>query len=596
MISKMSKLTLLVMKSDIDNTINKLRKLGVVHINEIKKPISTDIDKINNEIENTENTIKLISNFDIQKQKSDHNPEEIINDIVKLEKEKVDLETRITELNEIVKWYENWGDISLQDINDIKKSGYKLNLFSEPISYLKANNIDEIKNIFVISKDKNNIKLVEILTKDEDGLNLKEIQIPEIEYSEVKNKVSKIQKQLKNILMTEEKYSAYLDDIKNYKSELENKLEFAEVKYGMGDSENVFYLSGYCPESKKDKVVLEADKNSWGYIFEKPTSEDNPPVLLKNSKWIRIIQPIFDFMGTTPGYHEYDISIWFLLFFSMFFGMLIGDAGYGMIFLIGTFLARRKLKKAPFEPFALFYVLSGATIIWGVLSGTYFGSEAIAQLSILKMLVNPNISSFDLTSAGFNNNQNFMISLCFLIGAVHLTIAHSLIVFRDFKSLKMLSQIGWIGIVWSLYFVAGNLVLQKEFPQFVLYLLSISMLFALLFSNAENGILKGIGVTLRSLPLDIISGFSDVVSYLRLFAVGYASVVVAYSFNQMAIGSGINSIASGIIAVIILLLGHTLNILLGAMGVIVHGVRLNMLEFSGHLNMEWSGINYKPFK
>jgi len=102
-------------------------------------------------------------------------------------------------------------------------------------------------------------------------------------------------------------------------------------------------------------------------------------------------------------------------------------------------------------------------------------------------------------------------------------------------------------------------------------------------------------MTLGNLPIDIISGFSDVVSYLRLFAVGYASVVVAYSFNEMAIGGGINSVLAGVLAAFILIVGHLLNIVLGAMAIIVHGVRLNMLEFSGHLNMEWSGIKYKPF-
>jgi V/A-type H+-transporting ATPase subunit I len=363
----------------------------------------------------------------------------------------------------------------------------------------------------------------------------------------------------------------------------------------MGDTEEIFYLNGYLPTNKKDEVKKEAENNSWGYVFEKPKESDNPPVLIKNSKWVRIIEPVFNFMGTTPGYHEYDISIWFLLFFSLFFGMLIGDAGYGFTFLAITFFVRRKFKKAPFEPFVLMYVLSGATIIWGALSGTYFGSEAIAQLPILNVMVNPNISSFNLSSSGFNDNQTFMISLCFLIGAIHLTIAHLLVAIKNLKSLKMISQIGWVGIIWSLYFIAGNLVLGKEFPQVGIYLFIVSTILTLLFSNAENGILKGLGATLGSLPLNIISGFSDVVSYLRLFAVGYASVVVAHSFNQMAIGSGINSIASGIIAAIILLLGHSLNIVLGAMAIIVHGIRLNMLEFSGHLNMEWSGIKYRPF-
>ena len=108
--------------------------------------------------------------------------------------------------------------------------------------------------------------------------------------------------------------------------------------------------------------------------------------------------------------------------------------------------------------------------------------------------------------------------------------------------------------------------------------------------------MKGFLTTLGDLPLTMISSFSDVVSYLRLFAVGYASVTVAASFNGMAVGDGITGIVAGLAAAITLFLGHTLNIVLCLMGVIVHGVRLNMLEFSGHMNMQWSGQEYLPFK
>lgn len=595
MISEMSKLTLLVIKSNIDDTIKKLRKLGVIHIKEIKKPVSEDIDKLTSDIDKNNSVINILTKKEPTKQKKDKDPQKIIDEIIDLRKGKKELLSKKNELEKIENWYDNWGVISLKDIEQIQNAGYNVKLFSQPVSYLKTIDIDKMRNLFIVSKDKHSVKLAQIGSENKEELNLKQIHLPDLEYKQTQIEINEITNKLKNIELKIGKYSSYLDSIKFYKEKLEKRLEFSQVKYGMGDSESIYYLNGYFPTDKKDDVEKEAKKNSWGYVFEKPTESDNPPVLIKNPKWIRIIEPIFNFMGTTPGYHEYDISIWFLLFFSLFFGMLIGDAGYGLTFLAITFFVRRKLKKSPFEPFVLMYVLSGATIIWGVLSGTYFGSEAIAQLPILKELVNPNISSFALSSSGFNDNQVFMISLCFLIGAIHLTIAHLLIAIKNIKSLKMISQIGWIGIIWSLYLIAGNLVLGKEFPQIGIYLFIISFVLTLLFSNAEKGILKGLGATLGSLPLDIISGFSDVVSYLRLFAVGYASVVVAHSFNQMAIGSGINSVISGIIAALILLLGHSLNILLGAMAIIVHGVRLNMLEFSGHLNMEWSGIKYRPF-
>ena len=193
------------------------------------------------------------------------------------------------------------------------------------------------------------------------------------------------------------------------------------------------------------------------------------------------------------------------------------------------------------------------------------------------------------------------MELCLLIGVIHLTFAHLIIAFKYLNSLRAVGQLGWIGLVWALYFLAIFLMFSKPMPSFNLLLLGISAGLALLFSNAEKNIgksiIKAFGVeSFFAFILSIISSFSDVVSYLRLFAVGFASVVVAYSFNEMAIGDGINSIGTGITAVLIFIAGHGLNIILGLMAIIVHGIRLNMLEFSGHLNMEWSGYEFKPFK
>ncbi|MBF0253444.1 MAG: hypothetical protein HQL29_06490 [Candidatus Omnitrophica bacterium] len=179
---------------------------------------------------------------------------------------------------------------------------------------------------------------------------------------------------------------------------------------------------------------------------------------------------------------------------------------------------------------------------------------------------------------------------------MHLTIAHATKAIREINSPKVIAQFGWIAIVWGMFFSANTLVLAKPFPWFSGYLLLGGILAVLLFANFQKNFIKGILETLVDLPLSIISAFSDIVSYLRLFAVGYASVVVAQSFNSMAVGDGVNTILGGIIAALILFIGHTLNIILALMAVVVHGIRLNMLEFSGHLGMQWSGKEYKPFK
>ena len=189
-----------------------------------------------------------------------------------------------------------------------------------------------------------------------------------------------------------------------------------------------------------------------------------------------------------------------------------------------------------------------------------------------------------------------MIYMCFVIGVIQLSIAHFIKAFRIINTFRALAEAGWVLILWGLFFTAGTLVLAKPFPAFGGYLLMAGVALVLLFSNPQKNIIKGILVSLGTIPLRIISSFSDVVSYLRLFAVGYASLVLANTFNNMAMQIGFNNVLSGLGAAFIMFFGHTLNIVLGLMAVIVHGIRLNMLEFSGQMDMEWSGREYDPFR
>lgn len=269
--------------------------------------------------------------------------------------------------------------------------------------------------------------------------------------------------------------------------------------------------------------------------------------------------------------------------------MLISDAGYGLLFIVITFFARKKLKKIPPEPFLLMYLLSFSTIIWGAITGTWFGSEKIASLPFLNSLVVGKINGL------VEDNQNFMIYLCFVIGVVQLSLAHLVLAVKKINSPKAIAELGWVAVLWGLFFTAGILVLGRNSPSAALYLFVGGTLAILLFSNPQKNILRGVLITLADLPLKIISSFSDVVSYLRLFAVGYASTVLAITFNNMALGIGFNGFFASLAGASVLFFGHTLNIVLGLMAVIVHGIRLNMLEFSGQMGMEWSGNEYKPF-
>jgi V/A-type H+-transporting ATPase subunit I len=193
--------------------------------------------------------------------------------------------------------------------------------------------------------------------------------------------------------------------------------------------------------------------------------------------------------------------------------------------------------------------------------------------------------------------MSFMMHLSFLIGAIHLTIAHLIRIVQYINSTRVLSEIGWIAFVWGLFFVAERLVLNKALPEWNTWLFVGGALLVTLFSREGKTFISSVLISVANLPLSLINGFSDIVSYVRLFAVGMATSTVASSFNNMILPAGVDkSFLELLMAAVALLLGHGLNIVLALMAVMVHGIRLNMLEFAGHLGVEFSGEAYKPFK
>jgi V/A-type H+-transporting ATPase subunit I len=175
---------------------------------------------------------------------------------------------------------------------------------------------------------------------------------------------------------------------------LGKSIKFEQVHASMAGDEEVVYVTGFVPVNRTGELKKRAKANGWGLTLDSPGEDDVVPTLLKNPGWISIIDPVFDFADTVPGYREYDISLWFLLFFSLFFAIIIGDAGYGLCILGFTLFARVKMKNAPSTPFILFTVLGLCTVIWGAMTGTWFGYEALSRHPIFSRMVVDKIASF----------------------------------------------------------------------------------------------------------------------------------------------------------------------------------------------------------
>lgn len=381
----------------------------------------------------------------------------------------------------------------------------------------------------------------------------------------------------------------------------EAEVKLQEVRAGMGATEAIAYVQGFVPAVDVEQVRQAAAERGWGLVVEDPGPQDDVPVKLAPPRWASPIKAVFKGISILPGYAEADVSVVFMLFFSLFFAMIIGDAGYGAIFLGLTWWARKKLPK---DAVRLLTVTSACTIAWGLVTGTVFGinPEILAKAGFDKIQI-PFLTDPEKSA------QNVM-GMCFLIGAVQITVGHlwNVVDLVLAKKLKALEQFGWILTTWCMFFLAddmvlkGNMVSYLHLPDAAAAALSQGQGIALvagialiaLFMMPPKEIKDG-WFNLALLPLNLVSNFTDVVSYVRLYAVGTAGFAVANAFNNMIFPGGDVSLVGLLIGAVLAFLAHTLNILLSTMGVLVHGIRLNTLEFSNHKGISWSGSAYRPF-
>jgi V/A-type H+-transporting ATPase subunit I len=435
-----------------------------------------------------------------------------------------------------------------------------------------------------------------LIVRGELNLEVEEIPLPKQSLDAMKKHLEELHAEL---AQTEEEFSGFAGDhmaVAELADDAEDRVKYLEARTGMGDTEDVWYLRGFFPAEKESALRETAAKQGWALLVEEPSADDPVPTLLRNPKWVKPIKAALDLIDVVPGYRELDVSALFLIFLSIFFAFIIGDAGYGLLFVGLTLFGKCKAKRKPSaQPgLNLMLIMSTATVVFGVLTGNYFGIPIEKLPHALSMLTNSYMTGW--TGELWNSDlaANHIMFICFSIAVIHLSIAHLWNIVRKINSWEALVDLGWLFCTWALYTIVLELVLNVTLYPFV-QVAKIPLLGAGAVSVLIGLLLTKSYIKIITLFLDIISNFVDIISYIRLYAVGAASLAVAQAFNEMAMGVGFHGLAS-LGAALILFAGHGLNIILGAMGVMVHGIRLNTLEFSGHAGVEWAGIHFNPFK
>jgi V/A-type H+/Na+-transporting ATPase subunit I len=408
-----------------------------------------------------------------------------------------------------------------------------------------------------------------------------EIDLPRESPERLAHEIAQVDAELRRTRERLAALSVARAEVERWMRHAEDAVRFEEARAAMETVGAVAVLRGFVPVDEIGRLEALAQQHGWGLWIADVLEHDAAPTLIRNPRWVRPIEPLFSFLGVTPAYGQVDISVPFLIFFGVFFAMIVGDAGYGLLFLALTEVARRRLPASAQRVVTLLRVLSIGTIVWGVASGNYFGLAALP----------PVLAALRLEWLAEERN---MIALAFTIGVLHLTLAHAWNIVRFINTTRALVELGWVATTWTMYFLARQLVLGDPFPDLAWVSLAVGVILIAGFITPWRR-LRTEWFTHAMLPLNLVSNFVDVVSYVRLFAVGAATFAVAESFNALAASIGLGGVLGGLVSALVLFFGHTLNVLLAAMGVLVHGVRLNTLEFAGHLGMSWTGHPYRPF-
>ena len=636
MIVPMKKVSLVVLNKERKDALLQLKKVGVVHLEQIdgsSEQLSLYKEASNNAVAAN----AILSDIKVAKKKSFSSTVKTLSndEVVAKCKHVIDISDKKKKLLEEIasdaaeiERFANWGQVDIEDFAFLKEKGISFKMYEIPED--KYNLIDEKVTTICVNRIKKIVRFLLIDASEDrpEGLPPEAFEVP-MPVLSTKDLAKRVEDNEAEISKIEEELKAetvYISQIQDFKSNLESDIQFETIYSGMGQENSgkttdLAWLTGYVPVDSFDKLKDCVTKNSWAMAASDPTEEDNVPTKLKNNKFVSLIYPLTDFLGTVPGYHEYDISGWFLLFFCVFFGMIFGDGGYGLLVTIASLVLVLKSlfqKKSVSSLMGLLLLLGLSTVAWGTVTCTWFGlkpEQLPAWLTSLSITPISNAAGSDYrlylpwnTEVGLTTGQNLQI-FCFTLAFLQLSVAHLKGMARNRKSLKVLGEFGSLLQIWGMFYVVLSMVVSSAlFPlglvvnnipvgTIAIALVGGGFALSFIFSNYEGNIGASILESCKniiSVLLGVVNVFSDIVSYIRLWAVGLAGSAISNTVNEMAgplLGHAITFIAF----VALIAFGHGLNMVLNLLSVIVHGVRLNTLEFSTHLGMSWSGFKYNPF-
>ncbi len=475
-----------------------------------------------------------------------------------------------------------WGDFEFPPQAEL--AGHRLWFYVVPQSRLRELDASGL-TWEQVKRDGRDAYVVVVAEREPQGVPALRLRTGKVSREELEQRLEEVELEIEDAALERTRLTRWTQLLSQNLAALEDRAAREAASDQCFDAQPVFAISAWAPTESVDELSSYAATNGLALETSDPGPDDAPPTLLRNSERTSGGEDLVNFYKT-PGYRSWDPSSVVLYSFAIFFAMIISDAGYGVVLgLITAYFSKRLAASSAGRRWRwVLITLVIATIVYGVLVGSYFGIVPPADSFAGRLAV------LDMT------DTSSMMALSITIGVVHVILGNILDARRHGWSPRALSPLGWAVFVLAGYtlFLSAQLGVDwLKTPALLVGGLGLVLVFS--FSGYGARPWRRLGMGLVGLTR-ITAAFGDVLSYLRLFALGLASASLAIAFNGMAADAREAIPGVGILAsLIILVIGHTLNLVLAVAGGFIHGLRLNVIEFF-NWGMPEEGSLFRAFK
>lgn len=580
MIVPMQKVYIAARADQRDELLSQLRRIGVVHLAPVTPQRAVADEETRQDIDALARAIQILEETSPADPPADMPVKQAAQTVLDIERRAAEHRHTLSQLHRELEQITMWGDLRLEQIEALRRSGVNVRFYMVPRDALDNVHADCLVDV---APGLGRKRLVAAITR-RGSIRLPDgsepVQLPTRDAPSIREQAARIEEQMRDDKRLLRQLAHRLTDIRNQHARLRQKAAFTVATRSGLEGKDLFAVRGWVPEDAVDTLPAELRQAGITAAVRMiaPEPDEEPPTLIRSPKLVQPIRGMLSLLGTVPGYREFDLSVPFMIALPIFTAILISDGGYGLLLMLAPLLLYRVVARQLGEAFTqLLIVVGAAGLLWGVLCGSFFG------VVLYDPLLPVNLSE---------RSRTLLMHISFTMGAIHLSLAQLWQAVRYWPDPRAISKVGWAVFVWGMYGVVRMFVLRMPMGWDTPWpmLLIVGAALAIVFHKPSRNVPLMIGAGLANFPLSMMSAFSDVISYVRLMAVGLASTVLASSFNDLALGMNYKPAT-----ILVLVFGHGLNVGLVLIAMFAHGVRLNMLEFATNLGMQWTGYPYDPF-